>query len=93
MHGNVRLNFRPTRKELAMANTMTMPKKGASEDMLPPSTKKETVERFRMQVDRLTKASFKTKDEAVKAGGAIKKAYPKVQISIYDGEKSETTVL
>ena len=45
-----------------------------------------------MQVDRLTKSSFKTKDEAVKAGGAIK-AYPKVQVSIYDAEKSETTVL
>jgi hypothetical protein len=37
-----------------MANTMAMPKKGAaSEDMLPPSTKKETLERYRLQVDRL----------------------------------------
>ena len=74
-----------------MANTMSMPKKGPSEDMLPPSAKKETLERYRMQVDRLTKAS--TKEEAERAGGTIKKAYPKVQVSIYDAEKSETTIL
>lgn len=76
-----------------MANTMSMPKKGPSEDMLPPSAKKETLERYRMHVDRLTKASFKTKEEAARAGGTIKKAYPKVQVSIYDAEKSETTIL
>jgi hypothetical protein len=93
MHGNIRLNFRPTRKELVMANTMTMPKRGASEDVLPPITKKESVERFRMQVDRLTKASFKTKDEAEKAGGVIKKSYPKVHVASYDAKKCETTVL
>ena len=93
MHGQVPVNFRPTRKELAMANTMSMPKKAQSEDMLPPTAKKETLERYRMQVDRLTKASFRTKEEAEKAGTVIKKAHPKVQVSIYDAEKSETTVL
>ncbi len=80
-------------KELARANTMSMPKKGKSEDMLPPTAKKETLERYRMQVDRLTKASFKTKEEAEKAGTVIKKAHPKVQVSIYDAVKNETAVL
>ena len=94
MHGQAPVNFRPTRKELAMANTMSMPKKGRqSEDNLPPTAKKETLEHYRLQVDRLTKASFKTKEEAEKAGTLIKKAHPKVQVSIYDAEKNETTVL
>jgi hypothetical protein len=93
MHGNIRLNFRPTRKELAMANTMVMPKKGASEDMLPPSNHKEWLERYRMQVDRQTKSSYAKKEDAEKAGSAIKKAHPKLQVTIYDSEKSETTVL
>src|SRR5687767_4430222 len=75
--------FDPQDKEPAMANTMSMPKKGQSEDMLPPSTRKETLERFRLQVDRLTKSSFKTKDEAEKAGAAIKKNFSKVQVSVY----------
>lgn len=75
-----------------MANTMTMPKK-QSEDMLPPSTKRETLQRYRLQVDRLTKSSFKTKDDAVKAGNVIKTAFPQVHVSVYDAEKSETFVL
>jgi hypothetical protein len=93
MHGHAPVNFRPTRKEVTMANTMSMPKKGQSEDMPPPTAKKQTLERYRLQVDRLTKTSFKTKDEAEKFGTGIKKAHPKVHVSIYDAEKSETTVL
>ena len=61
--------------------------------MLPPTAKKETLERYRLQVDRLTKASFRTKEEADIAGTLIKKAHPKVQVSIYDAVKNETTVL
>lgn len=40
--------------------------------------------RFRLQVDRQTKASFATFDDAEGAGLAIKKGYPVVQVSVYD---------
>ena len=93
MHGNIRLNFRPTRKELSMA-TMTIPKKEFVEaEPMSMGQKRPQFERYRMQVDRQTKASYKSKTEAEKAGASIKKAHPNVQVSIYDAEKSETTVL
>jgi hypothetical protein len=40
--------------------------------------------RFRLQVDRQTKASYATFDDAEGAGLAIKKGYPVVQVSVYD---------
>jgi hypothetical protein len=92
MHGRPKA-FRPTRKELAMANTMTIPKKGPSEDMMPPSSKREMLERYRLQVDRLTKSSYQALEDAQKAGAAIKSAHPKVHVTIYDAEKSETLPL
>jgi hypothetical protein len=39
---------------------------------------------FRLQVDRQTKGSFATFEEAAAAGSVIKKAYPVVQASVYD---------
>jgi hypothetical protein len=92
MHGNIRLNFRPTRKELAMA-TMRRPKKEQADEVFIISQKRPPLERFRVQVDRQTKASFKDKGEAEKAGTAIKQAHPKVQVSILDADESSTTVL
>jgi hypothetical protein len=86
---------RPTRKELAMA-TMTIPKKEKETDvMLPPirGQKRETLERYRLQVDRQTKASFSAYAAAEKAGSAIKKSFPKVQVTVYDSQESKTTVL
>jgi len=41
--------------------------------------------RFRLQVDRQTKESYATYEAAEAAGMAIKKAYPVVQVSVYDG--------
>ena len=74
--------------------TMVMPKKN-TEESLPQQTgqKRETLARYRMQVDRQTKASFSSKAEAEKAGAAIKKAHPTVHVSIYDADESENTVL
>jgi hypothetical protein len=45
--------------------------------------------RYRLQVDRQTKSSFQDKDAAVKAGRAIKKAHPVVQVTVYDAEGEE----
>ena len=44
--------------------------------------------RFRLQVDRQTKASFATSDDAEKAGLAIKKQFPVVQVTVYDSEEA-----
>jgi hypothetical protein len=41
--------------------------------------------RFRLQVDRQTKESYSTYEAAEAAGLAIKKAYPILQVAVYDG--------
>ena len=74
--------------------TMTIPKKELVEaEPMSMGQKRPELERYRMQVDRQTKASFKSKTEAEKSGAAIKKAHPKVQVSIYDADESNTIVL
>ena len=49
--------------------------------------------RFRLQVDRQTKASFTTSDDAEKAGLAIKKQFPIVQVSVYDSQEAVSRLL
>ena len=49
--------------------------------------------RFRLQVDRQTKASFATSDDAEKAGLAIKKKFPIVQVAVYDSAEAVTRAL
>jgi hypothetical protein len=49
--------------------------------------------RYRLQVDRQTKSTFESLDEAQKVGQAIKKAHPIVQVSVYDAVESAQTVL
>jgi hypothetical protein len=77
--------------------TISMPKKGASKEgsevVSPPSQARASLARFRLQVDRQTKAAFATLSDAEKAGREIKKAHPLVQVSIYDAEESRQTVL
>jgi hypothetical protein len=74
--------------------TMTIPKKELVEaESMSVGQKRPELERYRMQVDRQTKASIKSKTEAEKAGAAIKKTHPKVQVSNYDADESNTTVL
>jgi hypothetical protein len=50
----------------------------------PPSQRKQAEGRYWLQVDRQTKASYPTWEAAEKAGLAIKKKYPVVQVSVYD---------
>lgn len=74
--------------------TMSIPKKERVEaEPMAMSQKRPQLERYWMQVDRQTKASFKSKADAEKAGGVIKAAHPKVYVSIYDSQESSTTVL
>ena len=49
--------------------------------------------RFRLQVDRQTKASYATYEAAENAGLAIKRKYPIVQVSVFDGVHGVKKVL
>ncbi len=75
--------------------TMSMPpRKDAQEDEgASRGQARPTLERYRLQVDRQTKASFKVAADAEAAGRAIKKAHPIVQVAVYDAEKGERTLL
>ena len=48
------------------------------------SQRKRPDGRFLLQVDRQTKESYATTEEAEKAGLAIKTAHPIVQVAVYD---------
>ena len=94
MDEDVRKSVRAN-KELSRMATMSMPKKEAAAE---PATAKAgqnrpILGRFRLQVDRQTKATYASMDEAETAGKAIKKAHPIVQVSVYDAEQSAQTLL
>ena len=50
-------------------------------------------ERFLLRVDGQTKRSFSSKDPAMTAGAAIKKAYPLVMVTIVDTEDGTIEVI
>ena len=81
-------------KEVSRMATMSMPKKEAAEPiMVKAGQTRAPLGRFRLQVDRQTKATFASMDEAETAGKAIKKAHPIVQVSVYDAEQSAQTMV
>ena len=49
--------------------------------------------RFHLQVDRQTKESYTTYEAAEAAGMAIKKAYPVLQVAVYDGVDNVSKIL
>jgi hypothetical protein len=59
----------------------------------PPSQRKQAESRYRLQVDRQTKVSYSTWEAAEKAGLAIKKKYPVVQVSVYDQVESVNKII
>ncbi|HWK97466.1 MAG TPA: hypothetical protein VNR39_18780 [Pseudolabrys sp.] len=70
--------------------TINMPKKEkAPEPDVPRAGQaRPAMARYRLQVDRQTKATFASLEDAQRAGQAIKKSFPVVQVSIYDAEQS-----
>jgi hypothetical protein len=46
--------------------------------------KRPEMAQFRLQVDRQTKSSYETHEDAEQAGLAIKRKYPLVQVAVYD---------
>ena len=80
----------------ARAPTKTITKKTDTEESIPEQLgQKKRPEKgpFRLQVDRQTKDSFATYEEAKIAGLTIKTRHPVVQVSIYDTVKSENTII
>ncbi len=73
--------------------TVKKPEKSEGDDTLKVDQRRPTLLRFRLQVDRQTKASFASLDEAEKLGKAIKKAHAIVHVTVYDAEKSEEKIL
>ncbi len=71
---------------------MSMAKKDDYE-VLPMGQKRPALERFWLQVDRQTKSSYPTLEAAETAGKAIKASHPKLQVGIYDAEKSQQTLV
>ncbi len=49
--------------------------------------------RFRLQVDRQTKASHETYEAAEAAGMAIKKSHPILQVAVYDSVESINKII
>jgi hypothetical protein len=55
--------------------------------------KKPDSGQFHLQVDRQTKASFTTLEAAEKAGLAIKKAYPILQVGVHDAAEGVNKII
>jgi hypothetical protein len=75
------------------SETLTVKKREPVEEMAEPvGQKRPNLQRYRLQVDRQTKSSFDTLEAAEKAGKVIKKAFPVVQVAVYDavGNESKT---
>jgi hypothetical protein len=64
----------------------------AAEEYMGQSKRPESG-RFRLQVDRQTKASFATYDDAEVAGLAIKKDFPIVQVAVYDAVEAVSKII
>ena len=80
----------------ARPQTKIITKKSDPEESAPePFGQKRRPEKgpFRLQVDRQTKDSFASYEEAEAAGLAIKKRHPVVQVSVYDTVKSENKII
>src|SRR3954451_18158649 len=58
-----------------------------------PSEGKPGEARFRLQVDRQTKATYDTLEGAETAGMAIKKSHPIVHIDVYDHVEGTSKVI
>ena len=72
---------------------IAMPKKKDDDVLLPMGQKKPLLHRYWLQVDRQTKSSFETLEQAEKAAKVIKSSHPILQVGIYDAEKSQVILI
>ena len=70
-------------------------KKDAEKDAEDVSSQRKQPEigRYLLEVDRQTKGSYKTSEDAQSAGLEIKTGYPLVQVSIYDSVDNSHTLV
>jgi hypothetical protein len=66
-----------------------------SEDevLLPMGQRKPVLHRYWLQVDRQTKGSYQTLQEAETAAKTIKSSHPLLLVGIYDAEKIQVTIV
>ena len=76
-----------------MAETRRSRKVSETDDDHPRPQVRPTNKRFLLQVDRQTKASFDSLDEARSAGQRIKDGYPVVEVSIQDSRGEDDRVV
>jgi hypothetical protein len=76
-----------------MTKTINMPETPQSAPEQFDQRKRPDLGQFRLQVDRQTKASYATFEEAEEAAIAIKKGHPKLQVAVYDRVKSVNTLI
>jgi hypothetical protein len=76
------------------SKTISMPS-APEESVSEPVTQRKRVDggRFRLQVDRQTKASYATYEAAEKAGLVIKKEHPILQVAVYDGVEGVNKII
>jgi hypothetical protein len=75
------------------SKTMTKPNDSEESVQEVISQRRKPEGRFLLQVDRQTKTSFSTYEDAEKAGLVIKKNFPVVRVAIYDSVTSENTII
>ena len=63
------------------------------DDQKPVGQARPTEERFLLRVDGQTKRSFSSKEAAVTAGTAVKKAYPIVMVTVLDTKDGSIEVV
>ena len=76
------------------SKTITMPS-APGESVPEPVKQRKRVDsgRFRLQVDRQTKASYATYEATEKAGLGIKKEHPVLQVAVYNGVESVNKIM
>jgi hypothetical protein len=74
-------------------DTLKKPDTEAVAQEMPSQRKPAEIGTFRLKVDRQTKASYQTLEAAQKAGMAIKKEHPVVQVTVYDSTAGINTTI
>jgi len=74
---------------------LTIPEKASAPVTMPENVGqgRKQQERYQLQVDRQTKATYTTVAAAEAAARAIKNAHPIVQVAIYDAKESANTIV
>jgi hypothetical protein len=78
---------------LARPTLTKSPRKDQDDLSSPKGLTRPIDKRFLLRVDGQTKTSFDTKEHAVTAGAAIKKAFPIVVVTVVDTEQGTTETI